>query len=226
VIFVPAAGLVAGMVHVMSGPDHLAAIAPLAADSRRSMWRAGFMWGLGHTGGVLLVGALALLMREVLPIEAISSVSERLVGVALIGVGLWGIRRALRTRLHVHEHEHDGARHTHVHAHGGHDAHAARGQAPRHDHTHASVGFGILHGLAGSSHVLGVLPALALPTQAAAVTYLLGYGVGSVAAMTGFSAAVGLLAGGARSRGPLLYRRLLYACSGAAVLVGAAWLVI
>jgi hypothetical protein len=224
-IFVPAAGLVAGLLHVLSGPDHLAAIAPLAADTSRGVWRAGFVWGLGHTGGVLLVGALALLVREVLPIEAISSASERLVGVALIAVGFWGVRRAFASRLHAHEHEHDGSRHAHVHVHAGRDAHAT----PRpsgHHHTHASVGFGVLHGLAGSSHVLGVLPALALPTRAAAVTYLIAYGAGSIAAMTAFSSLMGLLAGRARAGGPLLYRRLLYTCSGAAIIVGAAWLAI
>jgi ABC-type nickel/cobalt efflux system permease component RcnA len=226
VIFVPAAGLVAGMVHVLSGPDHLAAIAPLAADGRRATWKAGFVWGLGHTSGVLLVGGLALLVREVLPIEAISSVSERLVGVALIGVGLWGLRRALASRLHVHEHEHDGSSHAHVHVHAGRDAHAPHDDTPGHDHMHASLGFGVLHGLAGSSHVLGVLPALALPTRTAAVAYLLAYGVGSVAAMTAFSSAIGALAGRARTRGSRLYQRMLYTCSGAAILVGAAWLII
>jgi ABC-type nickel/cobalt efflux system permease component RcnA len=224
-IFVPAAGLIAGLLHVLSGPDHLAALAPLAADTRRGTWLAGFGWGVGHTAGVLLVGALALLVREVLPIEAISSVSERFVGVALIGVGLWGIRRALASRLHVHEHEHDGSRHTHVHVHAGRDAHG-RPRPSGHHHTHASVGFGVLHGLAGSSHVLGILPALALPTRTAAATYLLAYGAGSVAAMTAFSSAMGVLASRARSRGPLLYQRLLYTCSGAAIIVGAAWLVI
>ena len=31
------AGLAAGLLHVFSGPDHLAAVAPLAADSERSL---------------------------------------------------------------------------------------------------------------------------------------------------------------------------------------------
>ncbi len=53
------AGLVAGFVHVLSGPDHLAAIAPYAVDSRSRAWRTGVRWGLGHTAGVLCVGAAA-----------------------------------------------------------------------------------------------------------------------------------------------------------------------
>src|SRR5688572_31696388 len=85
------AGFSAGLVHVLSGPDHLAAVAPLALDKNRRGLRAGLQWGLGHCGGVLLMGLLALLFREVLPLESISSWAERLVGVLLIGVGAWGI---------------------------------------------------------------------------------------------------------------------------------------
>ena len=56
------AGLAAGLLHVFSGPDHLAAVAPLAADERsRPQWRAGLQWGLGHTVGVLLIAGLLLL---------------------------------------------------------------------------------------------------------------------------------------------------------------------
>ena len=52
------AGLTAGLIHVLSGPDHLAAVAPLANDRSRA-WRTGFLWGLGHSGGVFAVALLA-----------------------------------------------------------------------------------------------------------------------------------------------------------------------
>jgi hypothetical protein len=220
-------GLAAGMLHVLSGPDHLAAVAPLAADTSGSRWRAGFSWGIGHTSGVLFVGVLALLLRDVLPMNAISSWSERLVGVALIAVGLWGARRAFRTRVHVHSHVHDGSVHSHVHFHGtGAVTHASRaGAGPAHRHTHLSFVFGVLHGLAGSSHVLGILPALALPTREASITYLLAYGVGNVTAMTGFASAIGFVAARAEGGGVQLYRGLLATCSVAAIAVGAIWLI-
>ena len=35
------AGLVAGAVHVLSGPDHLAAIAPYAVADKARSWRTG-----------------------------------------------------------------------------------------------------------------------------------------------------------------------------------------
>jgi hypothetical protein len=228
-IAIALAGLVAGGVHVLSGPDHLAAVAPLAVDSRRSRWRAGFTWGLGHTGGVVTVGIAALLFRELLPIDALSSWSERLVGVALVAVGLWGARRAARLEVHQHVHTHGGQVHAHVHVHEAHGSVPASGTAgphpqSRHDHTHASFAFGVLHGLAGSAHVLGILPALALPTRLASGVYLASYGLGNIAAMTAFAAALGVVSSRATDGGTQVLRGLLYACSAAAVLVGGVWL--
>ena len=81
----------AGLLHVFSGPDHLAAVAPLAADRRRrNQWRTGLQWGVGHTAGVVLIAPAAAVVREQLPLDAISAYSERIVGVALI-VGVWGL---------------------------------------------------------------------------------------------------------------------------------------
>jgi hypothetical protein len=234
------AGIAAGLVHVLTGPDHLAAVTPLAASGPRRSARAGMQWGLGHTGGVILIAVLALLLRGVLPIEALAHWSERLVGIVLIAIGVWGLRFALSSRLHAHVHEHDGRQHAHVHVHR--HPHAAVGEpaatsaplstapptpavALPHRHSHAAFGVGVLHGFAGSSHFLGVLPALALPTQAAAVTYVIGFGAGSVAAMTAYAACVGALAL-RTSRGPLrTYRLLLSASGAAAVAVGCVWLV-
>lgn len=188
------AGLAAGLLHVFAGPDHLAAVAPLAADDARGSWRTGFQWGIGHTIGVLLIALLLLLIREQLPIDVISANSERLVGVALIAVGAWGVWKASRTEFKPHGHSHAGA----------------------------SFGMGALHGLAGSSHLFGVLPALAFATRAEAVSYLAGFGAGAIAGMSAFSAVMSLLS----SR---LSRRhssgLLYASSAAALVIGGVWLV-
>ena len=96
------AGLAAGFFHVLAGPDHLAAVAPIVADDDRVAWRAGLSWGLGHTAGVVLVGALLVAFRELLPIAALSAWSERLVGVALVAVGLWGLWRARAPHVHRH----------------------------------------------------------------------------------------------------------------------------
>lgn len=192
------AGLSAGLVHVFSGPDHLAAVAPLASSGHRPHWKAGLQWGLGHTAGVLMIGLLLLAFRQLLPIDALSAWSERAVGLALIAVGVWGVHRATQvgvTRLHDHV------------------------------HGRASFAMGTLHGLAGSSHLFGVLPALAFASRGAGMSYLGGFGAGAVAGMTAFAALVGWATIRAERRAMILHRGLLYACSAAAVLVGGFWLV-
>src|SRR5580765_2916965 len=175
-MFAAMTGLIAGVIHVGSGPDHLAAIAPLAARSRTRSWVPGARWGIGHSAGVGVIGLLSLWLRDLLPVDRLSSWGERLVGVMLIGIGAWALRKALR--VHAHEHEHDGERHLHLHTH-VHQKDHNQPTAHAH-HTHAALGIGILHGLAGSSHFLAVLPLLALPTRTQAAGYLIAFAVGTI----------------------------------------------
>ena len=191
------AGLAAGLLHVFSGPDHLAAVAPLAAVRSRGQWRTGLQWGIGHTLGVLIIACLLLVIREQLPLELISAHSERIVGVALIVVGAWGVRGAWLRR---------------------------RGRSEVRGHTHAGASFamGTLHGLAGSSHLFGVLPALAFATRADSMLYLAGFGAGAVLAMSAFTAAVGLLD---KMIPPRHSSGVLYASSAAALVIGGFWLI-
>ena len=137
------AGFLAGFVHVLSGPDHLAAIAPYAVDERTSAWRTGVRWGLGHTAGVLGVAVMALLLRHALPIERLSAWGERCVGLVLIAIGIWGARAALTARTD------NGRDHRHAHA-DGHDHLYDRGQAATTTYGHGRAAFavGTLHGLA------------------------------------------------------------------------------
>jgi ABC-type nickel/cobalt efflux system permease component RcnA len=220
------AGVLAGFVHVLSGPDHLAAIAPIASDQRRLPWTTGALWGLGHSSGVLVVGLSALWLRDWLPLDAVSSWSERAVGVVLIGIGLWGLHRALRRHVHTHPHSHGPVRHEHAHVHATPQTDGATPGPVSHAHTHAAFLVGVLHGLAGSSHLIGVLPALALPGLLASIGYLGGYGAGTVVGMTLVAGAIGGVAARARARHLDAPRWLLSATSTLALLVGAAWLVL
>lgn len=209
-------GAAAGLFHVLSGPDHLAAVAPLAVDDRQRGWFAGFTWGVGHASGVVVVAILAVLLREMLPsIEIISAWGERVVGAALIGIGLWALRR--RARIERSPHRHGPVSHNHLHVQAG------PAWVQRLGHAHASFCMGVLHGVAGSSHFFGVLPALALPTTTAAVLYIAAFGVGTVAAMTMFAAAVGTIA--IRGiHGPRAYRAMMTAAALLAIVVGGVWL--
>jgi hypothetical protein len=180
------AGFCAGALHVLSGPDHLAAIAPISVQHSSRSWIAGCRWGFGHSAGVLLVGGLFLVGREMIPVELISGSSERLVGLLLIGIGGWAFRKAWQ--VHSHPHAHAAASHEHIHIH-------RPGAEPAicHGHEHAAFGIGTLHGLAGSSHFIGVLPALALPSSSLAVSYLAAYGFGTIVAMALFASLIGAI---------------------------------
>lgn len=210
-------GALAGLFHVLAGPDHLVAVAPLAVvDGRRRGWIAGWIWGIGHASGVVVVALLAVLLRDALPpIDVISAWSERLVGAALIVVGIWALRRSLK--VHPSPHAHGHVHHDHLHIHAG------PGWLRHLGHAHASFCLGVLHGVAGSSHFLGVVPALALPTRAASVIYIGAFGVGTVAAMTAFAAVVGRTAGDS-GRHHRAHRAMLTAAAVLAIVVGGVWL--
>jgi hypothetical protein len=188
------AGLAAGLLHVFSGPDHLAAVAPLAIDGDQRTWRAGLQWGIGHTAGVLLIATLLLFLKEQLPLELISSYSERIVGLSLILVGVWGVWKATRKAIEPHS------------------------------HVGASFAMGTIHGLAGSSHLFGVLPALAFSTRVDSGLYLAGFGAGAIAGMSAFAAGMGMLSM-SRDGHQRRYRGFLYASSAAALVIGGFWLV-
>ncbi len=222
VLVVGLAGTLAGVVHVLSGPDHLAAVGLFANDGRS--WRAGAVWGIGHSAGVIAVALVGLLLRDWLPMESLSSWSEQIAGVVLIGIGVWGLHRAFATRIHTHAHAHGAHVHTHPHAHSHVVTRDAVHVSARHTHTHAAFAVGVLHGLAGGSHVLGVVPALALPSLSASLGFLGGFGVGPVAAMGGFSLGIGLIGTRVPLRGPLAARWLLSGWSTLALIVGIAWL--
>ncbi len=226
-------GILAGAVHVLVGPDHLVAVAPFALNQKKRSWLLGVKWGLGHATGVLSVAFLAWLFRKMVSIEIFSAHCERFVGVMLVGIGLWALRKALRFQIHSHEHSHDdydhqpttrdgysrqptrdGYSHQHIHFHSG----------DGHHHTHAAVGVGLLHGLAGGAHFFGVLPALAMPNAWATGIYLISFGLGTICAMAGFSWTFGKIGKWAEGSGLSYYKVALVSCACAAIGVGAYWL--
>ena len=210
-------GALAGLFHVLSGPDHLTAVAPLALEDRRRGWLAGWTWGIGHTSGVVVVAVLGVLLRDTLPpVDMLSAWSERLVGGALIGIGLWGLRRS--ARIGPARHAHGPLSHQHLLVQSG------PRWMRRLGHAHTAFYLGVLHGVAGSSHFFGVLPALALPTRGAAIAYILSFGVGTVIAMTAFAAVVGS-ASSRWTHDGRLHRVMMTAAAVLAIVVGGVWLV-
>jgi hypothetical protein len=157
-----------------------------------------------------------MVTKEALDVAVIGAWSEFLVGAVLVAVGLWAFRRALGITIHAHEHNHEvDDEHAHFHLHTN-DQH---GEKAHRNHKHTAFGVGMLHGAAGTGHLFGVVPALALP-PADAVLYIAAYLFAAVLSMTAFGGLVGrVLARGGQRR----MRSMMMSSGGLAVCVGLFW---
>ena len=176
-------GIAAGAIHVVGGVDHLVAMTPAALRNPRVAFSNGLAWGIGHSTGVLILSLIAVFLKDLAFVKQMSSLAEFIVGIGLLVVGGLAIRTALGLNIHTHKHNHaDGQQHDHLHLH-------FRGKQKHSRHSHQATSIGILHGLAGGSHLLAVFPALALPPIAAFV-YMTSYLLGSVLTMGAFLLAI------------------------------------
>lgn len=58
------AGLAAGILHSLCGPDHLAALTPLTIGrTRAAASTLGALWGFGHSTGQLILGMVFVLLK-------------------------------------------------------------------------------------------------------------------------------------------------------------------
>jgi ABC-type nickel/cobalt efflux system permease component RcnA len=216
-------GFLLGLRHALDA-DHVAAVSTFVTQERsvlRSCLRGTF-WGLGHTLALLGAGVAVVAFKlQISP--AVERGLERVVAIVLVGLGAHVLVRTMgAVSLHRHEHSHGGAPHRHVHVHVG--------DVAEHRHLHLWRGapqpllMGLLHGLAGSG-ALVLLVLTTMPSPAAAVVYILVFGVGSTAGMLLLSGLIGLpfalTAGGSRTLGAAL-QLVVGACS---ILVGLLMLV-
>jgi hypothetical protein len=180
-MWVVVAGLSAGAVHAVAGPDHLLALAPLSLQGRNRSWVLGLRWGLGHGAGTLIVVPLTWWLWSVA--EGLSAWGERLGGLTLIVAGillfrtLWQLRGSGPLVS-------GGA--------------SAGGQGARWE-GRAAASVGLIHGLAGGLSVAALLPALRSRFPALAsepwgpALYLGGFALGSTLAMAALTAALGVV---------------------------------
>ncbi len=226
-------GFIASVAHVVTGPDHLAAVTPLAIDSHKKSWMIGMSWGIGHTLGILLIGLLFLLFKEVLPIETISKHSDKIVGFLLIGIGSWAL-----LKIYI-RHTHGNRPHTHFHTQPFLYAHIHRHthkDSPGHEHKHignirqnliTALLIGIIHGFAGFSHLFALLPSLALPTIWMSVIYIIAFAAGTITTMILFAFILGLVAFQSVLKDKQTFLKWFTVTGGLlAILVGIIWIAI
>ncbi|POM66688.1 hypothetical protein PHPALM_17408 [Phytophthora palmivora] len=91
-------GLLLGLVHVLTGPDHLSALIVLSAGSSWRSCQLGMRWGCGHSTGLIVVTACFLALNQHLDVDTFGSYCDFMVGFLMMGLGLWSLRYYLLLR--------------------------------------------------------------------------------------------------------------------------------
>jgi hypothetical protein len=158
-----AIALLLGLRHPLD-PDHLAAVAAMARNSRRRSAAIGLSWGAGHASTVLALGVPVVLWTAGMP-GVVHQVIEAVIGVVIFGLGLRLLVLHGRDGLHAHPH-----------------------RPPRSLREAYSVG--VVHG-AGGSAAIGLLILGAIPNHGVALAGLLVFALTTALAMGAVAAGLG-----------------------------------
>lgn len=224
------AGTLSSMVHVVSGPDHLAAVTPLVIETKKKAWKIGLSWGIGHLAGMLFIGILFTIFKELINIDMISSYSEQMVGFVLVFVGLWAFYKIFKKdKLHDHLHVHtekDPVIHIHQHGHHDSNSHQHTHKIQQKQHEFASFSIGFLHGLAGVAHFILFLPVLSFENQWDAVNYMIGFAFGTILAMTLYAIVLNTVTKYSKQEhNPVFFKGIRFAGGMFAVVIGIYWII-
>ena len=178
-----------GIAHAFE-PDHMAAVSTFVArrPKPREAARFGAAWALGHGFSLFLIGSALFLLRRAAesaqPQLFASGVLERVVGIVLVGLGVWTLWQVVSGRAahsHSHGHFHDG----HFHSHDdGKAAHA-------HANSWASLGMGVLHGAAGTGAFVGQAAVALSSSYGFVLLYTLLFSLGVLISMAVYAGALG-----------------------------------
>ncbi len=203
-----------GALHVISGPDHMVAMAPSAIEKPKVALRDGIAWGVGHSLGLFILYLFGIFATNLFDTEKVSKFSEILVGISLLVIGGLAIRTSFRSNIHEHNHRHqDGSPHKHFHFH-------SFGNNLLRSHTHKATGIGLLHGFAGANHYIIAIGAFSFSAFGQWV-YLVSYLIGSVLAMGCVVLGISFAAKKANQK---FYPFLMRAIGGLSIVVGIYWL--
>lgn len=244
--------LMLGFLHALE-VDHMVAVTTFVTGrpSLAGAARFGFRWGLGHSLAVILFGGMLLLTGLSWP-SRFDAFGEGIVGVMLVGLGIWAIRSSRRLHLHppdehgdhAHLHAHRGAETSHHH-HGPpaaaphehrHDHHHHEHAAAHHDHrdvaaqtsagqrgSHGITLVGLMHGLAGTSAVVALIPVTLIERMDVGLGYLVAFGVGVTAGMVVYATVAAFAMRQAAARSVVWGRRMAAAVGAAGIAVGGWW---
>nr|VDD28886.1 unnamed protein product [Brassica oleracea] len=206
-------GFFAGCLHTLSGPDHLAALAPLSIGRTRMESAAvGALWGCGHDAGQLIFGLLFLLLKDRLHIEVIRTWGTRVVGLTLLVIGAMGIKEASEIPEPCVVSLENG------------EETDEKSSKKKKKIGFATFATGIVHGLQPDALMM-VLPALALPSRVAGAAFLIMFLLGTVIAMGSYTVFIGSCSEALKEKVPRITEKLTWASSLVAIGLGLAIIV-
>ncbi|KAF7810776.1 High-affinity nickel-transport family protein [Senna tora] len=206
-------GFFAGCLHTLSGPDHLAALAPLSIGRTRMESAAvGALWGCGHDAGQVIFGLIFLLLKDQLHIEVIRTWGTRVVGLTLLVIGAMGIKEVSEVPtpcVALENGECDVSVYESL----------DNPTVGKKKIGFATFATGIVHGLQPDALMM-VLPALALPSRLAGAAFLIMFLLGTVFAMGSYTVFIGSCSQALKDRIPRITEKLTWASSLVAIALG------
>lgn len=154
-----------GAVHAFD-PDHVAAVTTFVSRRPRPREAVGFgvRWGIGHSAAIVLAGVVLIALGVSVP-PALDSALEFIVGLILVGLGIWLLAELRRSRPT-----------------------ATGGRSGI-----GTVWVGVVHGLAGTAALLALLPITLIESPVWSAAYLGSFGAGTILAMAAYGLAAGWL---------------------------------
>uniref|UniRef100_H3GF30 Nickel/cobalt efflux system n=1 Tax=Phytophthora ramorum TaxID=164328 RepID=H3GF30_PHYRM len=89
-------GMLFGLIHVLTGPDHLSALATLSAGSSWRSFALGIRWGCGHSIGLVVMAVVFIALDGKLDFTVLNVVTDVLVGVFMIALGVYGVHEGVK----------------------------------------------------------------------------------------------------------------------------------
>ena len=173
-------------------PDHMTAVTTFVArrPSPRQAAKFGMQWAIGHGFSLFVIGLVLFALKYTIS-ETASGWLEKLVGFALLGLGIWTLLQLTPGHgHHTHDHHHfgdesfdsaEGKVSTHTHADGTTHSHGGRG----------SLWMGMLHGAAGTAAFVGQALVAVSQTYGAVILYTLFFSLGVLMSMTAYAGVLG-----------------------------------
>ena len=214
-------GFALGLVHALDA-DHVMAVSVLSNLRPGFAKTVGYCanWALGHGLVLLTCGLLLFGLGLGIP-DSLVHLAEIMVGLFLIGMGLFCFWRFRRERIALVEHQHGEIKHRHWQIEGdkSHDRVRAGDKTG-----HAPVMVGMLHGLAGSAPALALVPLVAQGSLGTALAYLALFSIGVMLAMLVFGLGFGAAQRHINQQSVYLVNRMRHVIAFSSVAIGGYWL--